>query len=95
MEKGGVEVGVIGQQVEDVVALAPNGNIEEGMQANVEVGETSATTNVCRIEIDLQKTINMIENQEIILHGQENANGDVDFHAQIDEDEILYLTYYN
>jgi len=29
--EGGLEVGVIGQQVEDVVALAPNGNIKEGM----------------------------------------------------------------
>ncbi len=51
--EGGVEVGVIGQQVEDVVALTPNGNIEEGMQANVEVGETSATTNVSKIEVEL------------------------------------------
>jgi len=32
---------VIGQQVEDAIALAPNGNIKEGMQINVEVGETS------------------------------------------------------
>ncbi len=30
-----------------------------------------------------------------MAHGQENANGDVDPHAQIDGGEILYLTYYN
>ncbi len=65
------------------------------MQANVEVGETSTTSNVCRIEIDLQRTIDMIEDQEIVVSGQENTNGNVDLHAQIDEGEILYFTYYN
>jgi hypothetical protein len=44
---------VIGQQVEDAVALAPNGNIKEGMQTNVEVGETFVITNVSRIEVEL------------------------------------------
>jgi hypothetical protein len=29
--KGNVKVGVIGQQLEDSIALAPNGNIKEGM----------------------------------------------------------------
>jgi hypothetical protein len=37
----------------------------------------------------------MIEHQEIVVLGQENANGDVDPHVQIDEGEILYLPYYN
>ncbi len=37
----------------------------------------------------------MIEDQEIVTHGQENANGDVDPHVQIDGDEILYFIYYN
>ncbi len=41
--------------------LAPNGNIEEGMQANVEVGETSINVNVNRIEVELQRTIDMIK----------------------------------
>jgi hypothetical protein len=50
MEEGDVEVGVIRQQVEDTIALAPNENIM-GVQANVEV--TSTTTYVCRIEIEL------------------------------------------
>jgi hypothetical protein len=31
MKKKDVKVGVIGQQVEDVVTLAPNGNIKERM----------------------------------------------------------------
>jgi len=44
---------VIGQQVENAVALAPNGNIEKGMQTNVEVGDTSVITNVNRIEVEL------------------------------------------
>jgi hypothetical protein len=93
--KKGVGVGVIGQQVQEVVALTPNGNIDEGMQANVEVGETFATLDVCTIEIDLQRTIDMIKDQEIVVPRQESANGNVDPHAQIDEGEILYLTYYN
>jgi hypothetical protein len=63
MEEGGVEVGVNCQQVENAVVLAPNKNIQEGMQANVEVGETYAIANVYRIEIDLQRTIDRIENQ--------------------------------
>jgi len=75
-----------------VIALTPKGNIEEGMQANVEVGETSITTNVRRIEHELQRTIDMIKDQKIVVLGQENANGDVDLHAQIDGGEILYLT---
>ncbi len=83
-----------GQQVENVVALAPNGNIKEGIQANVEVEETFVTANVYRIEIDLQRTIDMIEDQKIVVLGLENANGNVDFRAQVDEGEILYLTYY-
>ncbi len=48
------------------------------MQANVEVGETSATTYVSRIEIELHRTIDMIKDQKIVAHGQENANDDID-----------------
>lgn len=79
MKKGDVEVVVISQQakasLEDVVALVPNGNMEEQMQPNGEVGETFATTYVIKIEIELQKTINMIEEQKIKVLGQENGNG--------------------
>jgi hypothetical protein len=95
MEEGDVKVGVIRQQMRDVVALAPNGNIEAEIQAKVHIKETSTTVNVNRIEVELQKTIDMIEDQEIVALGQENVNGDVDPHAQIDRHEILYFTYYN
>jgi hypothetical protein len=57
MKKKDVEVVVISQQVEihveDVVALIPNGNMEEQMQPNVEVGETFATIDVTKIKIEL------------------------------------------
>jgi hypothetical protein len=100
MKKKDVEVVVISQQVEtnveDAVVLVPNGNMEEQMQLNVEVGETFATTYVTRIEIELHITINMIEEQEIVALGQENANGDVELHVQIDAGgDILNLIYYN
>ncbi len=77
---------MIGHQVEDVIALAPNGNIKEQVQASVGVGvgETSMATYVSRIEVKFQKTIDTIEEQEIVVHGQENANGDVETHVQID-----------
>ncbi len=81
MEEGDVQVGMIGQQVEGAIVLDPNGNIKKGMQANVEIGETSTTantTNVSRIEVELQRTIDMIGDQEIVTLGQENANGDVE-----------------
>ncbi len=95
MKERDVEVGVIGQQVEDVVAQAPNGNIEEEMQANVEVGEIFIIIDVSRIEVELQRTIDIIEDQEIVAPRQENANGDVEFHAQIDGGDIVYLIIIN
>ncbi len=58
---GGVEVGVLRYKVKDVIALTRNGNIKEGMQTNVEVGETFVIVDVCRIKIELQRTIDMIE----------------------------------
>jgi hypothetical protein len=48
--------------VEDVVALVPSDIIEEQMQAGENVGETSIA-NVDRIEMDLERTILMIEEQ--------------------------------
>jgi hypothetical protein len=63
-----------------------NQNIEEEMQAGANVGETFAA-NVSRIKVELYKTIDMIEKQEIvapsIMLDQENANGDVELHAEI------------
>ncbi len=37
------------------------------MQANVEVRETSTIADVCRIEIELQRIINMIKDQKKLL----------------------------
>jgi hypothetical protein len=34
----------------------------------------------------------MIEDQKIVVLGQEHANGNVDLHVQIDGGKILYLT---
>jgi hypothetical protein len=51
--------------VEDELTLAFNGNMEEQVQANVDVRETFMV-DVSRIEVELQKTIDMIEDQEII-----------------------------
>jgi hypothetical protein len=51
-----LEIGVIKQQVqanvEDVVALTPNGNIEEQVQTRVDIGETSMV-NVSKFEVKL------------------------------------------
>jgi hypothetical protein len=52
---------MIGHQVEDAVALAPNGNIKEQVQANVGVGETSTAMDVTEIEVEFQKIIDMIK----------------------------------
>lgn len=65
------------------------------MQTNVEVGDTSVITNVNRIEVELQRAIDIIKDKKIVTLGKENANGDVEPHVQIDGGEILYLTYYN
>jgi len=60
-------------------------------ERNVEVGEIFNIVDVNRIEVELHKTINIIEDQEIVVPGQENANGDVELHAQIDGGDIVYL----
>jgi hypothetical protein len=46
--------------VKKVVALASSRNMEKQMQVGVDVGETF-TTNVSRIDVELQKMINMIK----------------------------------
>jgi len=50
-----------------VATLASSGNVEERMQASVDVGEKS-TTNVNKIEFELQKLIDMIKEQKIVAH---------------------------
>jgi predicted nucleotidyltransferase len=74
--------------VENVVPSVPNEIVEEEtMEAGEHVGETSKG-NVDKIEVDLERTILMIEDQEnvvitIPLLKQENANEDVELHAHI------------
>ncbi len=53
--------------VEDVHALASNGNMEEQVQANVDVGETF-TADVSTIKV--VSTIDMIEYKTIIVKMQ-------------------------
>jgi hypothetical protein len=50
-----------------VATLASSGNVEERMQASVDVGEKS-TKNVDKIEVELQKLIDMIKEQKIVAH---------------------------
>ncbi len=91
MNERHLEVGVIGQQasVENVVPLVPSEIVEEEqMEASENVGETFKG-NADQIEMDLERTILMIEDQEKLvftnpLSEQENANEDVELHAHID-----------
>ncbi len=61
MNEGNLEARVMGQQasVEDVVALAPNGIVEEQVQAKEDIAKES-TINADRFEMDLEITILMI-----------------------------------
>jgi hypothetical protein len=61
------------------------------MQASV--GETSTTTDVSRIEVEFQKIIDTIKEQEIVAIGQENANGMLKLMLKLME--VTYLPYYN
>ncbi len=100
MNEGELEVGVMGQQVnvEDVVALAPNEIVEEQVWVGEDVIK-AFTANVDRIEMDLERTILMIEKQinvvlVTIIPKRDNANEDVELHAHIDGGDILKFTYY-
>jgi hypothetical protein len=84
--------------VEDVVTLVPNEIVEKQVQMGEDIGETSII-NIDRIEVDLEKTILMIEEQENVIltpmSEQENANEVVEPHANIDGGDILNIIYYN
>ncbi len=69
--------------VKNVVALALNGNVEEQVQARVDVGETS-TIDVSKIEVELQKPINMIEEQESVVPNAMLEQNNVQPHVEID-----------
>jgi hypothetical protein len=90
-----VEARVMGQQVnvENVVPLVPSEIIEEEqVEVNEIVGETFKR-NADKIEMDLERTISMIEDQENVVFAnplleQRNANDDVEPHAHIDGGDI-------
>ncbi len=75
--------------VENVVSLVPSDIIEkEQVEADEDIGETS-TRDFDQIEMDLEKTILMVEEQEnvviiIPLLEQENSNEYGEPHAHID-----------
>jgi hypothetical protein len=79
--------------VEDVVPLIPSEIVEEEqVEVGGDIGET-LKGNVDQIEIDLEITILMIEDQENVVHvdpllEQKNANEDVELHAHIDGGDI-------
>jgi hypothetical protein len=81
-----------------VCALTPNGNIKKQIQASVDVRETCAI-DVSKIEVELQNTIDMIDEQKIVILSamseQKNANANVEPHVKIDASDILNLIYYN
>ncbi len=49
-----------------MVTLVPNEIVEEQVQVGEDIGETS-TINIDRIEVDLEKTILMIKEQENVI----------------------------
>ncbi len=70
-------------------ALAPCNVIEEQVQAS---GETS-TSNLIIIEVDLQKTIEMIMEQENVVVSEVEEDEHVIGHVEIDVGDIFILTY--
>jgi len=77
-----------------VVALASSGNVEERVQASVDVGETF-TTYVGKIEVELQKPIDMINGQEIMVLSAMLEQNDVQCHVEIDGGDTLHFTSSN
>jgi low affinity Fe/Cu permease len=80
----------------DVATLATPEIIQEQVQVDGDVGETSVV-DVNRIDANLEKTILMIEKQQnvvpILMLEEENINEDVELHAQIDGGDILNFLY--
>jgi hypothetical protein len=77
-----------------VVVLALNGNVEERVQASVDVGETS-TTYVNKIKVELQKPIDMIEEQDIMALSAILEQNNVQRHVEIDGGDTLNFTSSN
>ncbi len=81
-----------------MVTLAPNEIVEEQVWAGEDVVE-AFVANVDRIEMDLERTILMVEEQEnvvliTIVPKWENENEDVEPHGHIDGNDILNFMYY-
>ncbi len=79
--------------VEDVVPLVPSDIVEEEqVEVDENLGKTSKR-DFDQIEMDLERTILMVEEQEIVvltipLSEQKNANEDGEPHAHIDGGDI-------
>ncbi len=96
MNEGGLEGWKMHKHVQMSVengALIPCNVNEEQVQASVQVGETS-TIDLTIIEVDLQKTIKMIVEQENVVLGFEPEEDEhVIGHVEIDANDIFILTY--
>jgi len=77
-----------------MVALASSGNVEDQVQVNVDVGETS-TIYVRKFEVELQKLINMIEEREIVVSNAMLEQNNVQPHVEIDGGDTLNFTSFN
>jgi CRISPR/Cas system-associated endoribonuclease Cas2 len=77
-----------------VATLASNGNVEERVQASVDVGETS-TIDVNKIKVELQKLIDMIEEQEIVVPNATLEQNNVQPHVEIDGGDTLNFIFSN
>ncbi len=66
---------------------------EEQVQVSVEVGETFIT-NLATIEVDLQKTIEMImEEENVVFASVQKEDEHVIGHIKVDVHDIFILTY--
>jgi hypothetical protein len=96
MSEEGLEGWKMQKHVQESVengALAQCNVNEEQVQVNVEVRETS-TTNLATIEVDLQKIIKMIVEQEnVVIAPKSKEDENVIRHVEIDASDIFILIY--
>ncbi len=96
MNEGGLDGWKMQKHVEANVedgALALCNVNEEQVQASVEVGEASRI-DLVTIEVDLQKTIDIIVEQEnVVIASVLEENEHVIGHVEIDVDDIFILSY--
>ncbi len=77
-----------------MVALVSSGNVEEQVQASVDVGETS-TTYVNKIKFELQKPIDMIKEQDIMALSAILEQNNVQRYVEIDGGDTLNFSSSN